>query len=36
MLLNRVALFDPAGNMLGNEKRILKGKALDKRFVTQP
>jgi hypothetical protein len=36
MLLNRVALFDPAGNMLGNEKRILKGKALDKRFVSKP
>lgn len=30
MLLNRLALFDGAGNMLGNEKTLTKGKALSK------
>lgn len=30
MLLNRVALFDGAGNMLGYEKTLHKGKALSK------
>lgn len=30
MLLNRMALFDGAGNMLGNEKTLARGKALDK------
>lgn len=30
LLLNRLALFDTAGNMLGNEKTLTRGKALDK------
>lgn len=30
MLLNRLALFDPAGNMLGNEKTLHSGRALDR------